>query len=437
MIKKIVEKIKKNKFLNRFFAGFLVFLFLIFVFGKINFAQAGFWDNLLKNLPQFFKPQTSTSNQINQPEKKSNQETSLYKPVIDYENAVVSAVKKVSPAVVSITVSKNVPIIEQCPSNPFSNLPPDIREFFGDNFFEFYVPCQKGEKLKEVGSGSGFIISKDGLILTNKHVVFDTKASYTVLTNDGKKYDAKVLARDPLQDLAILKINAENLPVAALGNSDELQLGQTAIAIGNALGEFRNTVSVGVISGLARTVTAGDGGGYTETIKNVIQTDAAINPGNSGGPLVNLKGEVIGINTAMAQGAENIGFAIPINQAKSVINSIKTKGKIERPFLGLRYIILNKEIAEQKKLPVDYGALVDSDGKNPAVVPGSPAEKAGILKGDIILEINGQKINEDNTLADIISKFLPGDEISLKILRNDKEINIKLRIGTYPENFSI
>jgi serine protease Do len=328
-----------------------------------------------------------------------------------------------------------VPIIEKCPSNPFSNLPPDIQEFFGRSFFEFYIPCQKGEKLQEVGSGSGFIISSDGLILTNKHVVFDPKASYTVLTNDGKKYDAKVLARDPSNDLAVLKIQANNLPVAPLGNSDELQLGQTAIAIGNALGEFRNTVSVGVISGLARTVTAGDGGGYTETIKNVIQTDAAINPGNSGGPLVNLRGEVIGINTAMASGAENIGFAIPINQAKSAINSVKTKGKIERPFLGIRYLIINKEIAKQKNLPVDYGALVDSDGKNPAVVSNSPAEQAGILKGDIILEINGQKINENNSLGDIISKLSPGDEINLKILRNNKELNLNLKLGSYPENF--
>ncbi|MCX7589754.1 MAG: trypsin-like peptidase domain-containing protein [Patescibacteria group bacterium] len=434
MIEKIMKKIKNNKLI-------LIFLFvlLIFLFNRIHITQANFLENLWKNLiPNFLENQTPTKSEIQNKNNQNSEEISIYKPVVDYENAVIEAVKRVSNSVVSITVSKNVPIIESCPANPFNNnIPPEFFKFFGDNFFDFYVPCQKGEKLKEIGSGSGFIISSDGLILTNKHVVLDTKASYTVLTNDGKKYDAQVLARDPLLDIAILKINANNLPVAPLGDSSNLQLGQTAIAIGNALGEFRNTVSVGVISGLARTVTAGDEiGSYTETIKNVIQTDAAINPGNSGGPLINLKGEVIGINTAIASGAENIGFAIPINQVKSSIESFKIKGKIERPFLGIRYVILNKEIAKQKKLTVDYGALIDGDNKNEAVIKNSPAQKAGILKGDIILEINGQKIDENNSLADIVGQYKPGDEINLKILRNNKEINIKVKLESYPEDIN-
>lgn len=422
-------KLFKNKII------FIFIILFIFFFAKFYITKASFWDDLWQNLiPQFLKNQTSSQNLL-QNEKNNQSNNLLYKPVVDYENAVINAVKRVSNSVVSITISKNVPIIEKCPTNPFNNIPKDFFRFFGEDFFDFYVPCQKGEKLEEVGSGSGFVISEDGLILTNKHVVFDKEASYTVLTNDGKKYEAKVLTRDPLEDIAILKINANNLSIAPLGNSDELQLGQTAIAIGNALGEFRNTVSVGVISGLARTVTAGDNLGYKETIRNVIQTDAAINPGNSGGPLINLKGEVIGINTAIASGAENIGFAIPINQVKSAIQSFKTKGKIERPFLGIRYIILNKEIAKQKNLPVDYGALVDSDDKNDAVIKNSPADLAGILKGDIILEINNEKIDENNPLGNIIVKYSPGDEISLKILRDKKEINIKVKLGNYPDKF--
>jgi serine protease Do len=429
---KVFLKIKNSKFLQGFLLGFFVFLlFWIFKY-QINIVKADFWNDL-KN---FFNPQTQIiKEQKGNTPQNQNKETPLYKPVVDYEQAVINAVKRISPSVVSITISKNVPIIEQCPYNPFSDLPEDIQKFFGWKFPEFYMPCEKGKKLQQVGSGSGFIISQDGLILTNKHVVLDQNASYTVLTNDGKKYSAKILARDPIEDLAILKIEANNLVPAPLGNSDELQLGQSVIAIGNALGEFRNTVSVGVVSGLARTVRASGGLGYEETIHDVIQTDAAINPGNSGGPLVNLAGEVIGINTAMASGAENIGFAIPINKAKRVIESVKTKGKIEAPFLGIRYVIIDEDLAKERKLPVTYGALIDSDGKNPAVVSGSPAERAGLKKGDIILEINGQKITEENTLAGIISRFSPGDTIDLKILRDGKELNLKVTLGNYPDNF--
>jgi len=243
-----------------------------------------------------------------------NQAQNQAAAVLSQEDAVISAVKETSPAVVSIIISKNLPIYEQCYVNPF-----------GDLFPGFQIPqiCQKGTQLQEIGGGSGFIISKDGLILTNKHVVSDAAAEYTVLTNHGEKYPAKVLSLDTDQDLAVIKINVTkesttSLSAVVLGDSDNLQIGQTVIAIGNALGEFRNTVSVGVVSGLDRTITA-SGGGVTETIKNLIQTDAAINSGNSGGPLLNLKGEVIGINTAMASGAENIGFAIPINKAKVIL----------------------------------------------------------------------------------------------------------------------
>ena len=274
------------------------------------------------------------------------------------QETIPRIVKEVSPAVVSIIISKYVPVYEQGYYNPFGeNSPFDIR-----------IPIlkQKGTKLQEVGGGTGFVVSSDGLIATNKHVVLDDEAEYTVLTNDGKKYSAKVVDRDPLQDIAIIKIDANDLPILKLGNSDNLEIGQTVIAIGNALGEFRNTVSSGIISGLLRTITAG-GGGMSEQLEDIIQTDAAINPGNSGGPLLNLNGEVIGMNTAVVQGAENIGFAVPINKVKRDIVDIKTKGKIIYAFLGVRYVLVTKAIAETNKLPVDYGALITKGDRKSVV----------------------------------------------------------------------
>ncbi len=361
---------------------------------------------------------------------------SLYKPVIDYEQAVTSAVEKASPAVVSIIVSKDLPVIEQCPYNPFSDLPPEFQQYFGDQY-QFSQPCQSQNgktQRQEIGGGSGFIISKDGLIATNKHVVFDTEASYTVLTNDGKKYDAEILARHPSLDIAILKIKAPagGVPVLILGDSDSIKLGQTAIVIGNALGEFRNTVSVGVISGLFRTVTAG-GEGTTETIEGVIQTDAAINPGNSGGPLLNLKGEVIGINTAMVSGAQNIGFALPINQVKKAIESVKATGDISVPYLGVRYIQITSDLAQKEKLPVENGVLVRGSSDGPAIVPDSPAKKAGLQAEDIITKLNGEKIDQDHSLSYLIRKYNVGEKISLKILRDGKEMTLQATLEERPK----
>jgi len=347
--------------------------------------------------------------------KEKNEQTHL-------PETIPQVVKEVSPAVVSIIISKYVPVYEQGYYDPFGeNSPFDIR-----------IPIirEKGKELKEVGAGTGFIVSPNGLIATNKHVVLDDEAEYTVLTTDGNKYKATVLARDPIQDIAIIKIDANNLPTVELGNSDNLEIGQTVIAIGNALGQFKNTVSAGIVSGLLRTITA-SGGGITEQLEEVVQTDAAINRGNSGGPLVNLYGEVIGMNTAMATEAENIGFAIPINKVKRDIIDIETKGKIVYPFLGVRYVLVNKAIAESNKLPVDYGALITKgDTPNePAIVPDSAADKAGLKENDIILEIDRVKITEENSLAKIISKYKPGDEVRLKILRDSKEILVKAVLG--------
>ena len=353
------------------------------------------------------------------------------------EEAIIRAVENVSPAVVSVVITKDVPIIEQYFVNPFGEEWP----------FEFQIPQyrQQGTEKQEVGGGTGFIVSEDGMILTNKHVVLDTEADYTVFTNDGKKYPAKVLARDPAQDLAVIKIDQEKIvneqgsfilksfPTVKLGDSDKLQMGQTVIAIGNALGEFRNTVSAGVVSGLGRTITA-SGGGLVETIEDVIQTDAAINKGNSGGPLLNLTGEVIGINTAMVQEAQSIGFAIPINKAKKDIEQVKTLKKIVYPFLGVRYVLLTEKIQKDNNLPVSYGAwIIKGNQGESAIYSGSAAQIAGLKEGDIILEFNGEKITTENTLAKIIMKYNPGDKINLKILRDKEEKIIPVTLGERSE----
>ncbi len=357
----------------------------------------------------------------------------LYVSTNDYEAAVMAAVKKASPAVVSIVISEQVPVVEQCPYNPFGDLPPEFQQLFGSST-DMTAPCDTGKtELQEVGGGSGFIISSDGLILTNKHVVSDTGASYTVITNDGKKHVAKVLARDPSQDFAVVKIDATGLPTVNLGDSDGLQLGQTAIAIGNALGQFSNTVSVGVVSGLERTVTASDeADGQQETIKGVIQTDAAINPGNSGGPLLDLQGDVIGINTAVASDAQSIGFAIPINRAKHDIDSVRTTGNILSPYLGVRYLVITADIVKQQNLPVSNGALVRGSSDGPAVQSGSPAAKAGIQAEDIIEKVDGQQLDADHVLGDVISGYNVGDVVTLTINRGGKEMTLQVTLGKRP-----
>lgn len=345
-----------------------------------------------------------------------------YQAQTGQEAKTIQIIKDVAPAVVSIIISKDVPVYEQYMQQ--------IDPFFGPLPFQFQIPQQrqKGTEKQEIGGGTGFIVTSDGIILTNKHVVSDDAAEYTVYTLDGKKYPAKVLALDPVQDLAIIKIEPElgkTFPKVKLGNSDEIQLGQSVIAIGNALGEFKNTVSAGVVSGLSRTINA-SGGSTSETLEDVIQIDAAINPGNSGGPLINLNGEVIGINTAMVQQAQSIAFTIPINKAKRDVEQVKATGKISYPFLGVRYILINDAAKEKYKLSVDYGAYIQKgDNGEAAISKDSAADKAGLKEGDIILEINGEKINSDNSLSKIISKFSPGDKVTLKYLRDGKESTVE------------
>ncbi len=351
-----------------------------------------------------------------------------YSPQTNHEDMIVSTVDKASDSVVSVVISKEVPKYKK------------IEEQYDSiyDFFNFGIPKYEkdGTEVKEVGQGTGFFVSSDGMLLTNKHVALDINAEYTVITNQGKKYKAKILSQDPVQDLAILKIDSNDVfKPLQLGESSSVRVGQTAIAIGNALGEFQNTVSVGVISGLERTITA-SGAGRSELLENVIQTDAAINQGNSGGPLLNLKGEVIGINTAVSAVGQGLGFAIRVDSAKRAIEQTKKYGKISYPFLGVRYVLIDEEIAQEKELIVNNGALVvRGNNKNDvAVSPNSPADKAGIKEGDIILKINGEEISKKNSLAQIVRNYEPGEVVSVNILRDKDYITLMITLGEWSNN---
>lgn len=414
---------------KKLFISFLVISIIISsVFGGI----VGFWAGWIAGNDFSFKDLLSGRFMQNQdslkPEIGKDGKTVI---TLEQESATIAAVEKVTPAVVSIIVTKDLPIYERYYRNPSG--PDFFREFFGDDFGDFFglgIPeyRQKGTQEREIGGGSGFLVSADGYIITNRHVVLDEEASYTVIMNDETKHEATILARDQINDIAILKIEGKNLPYAELGDSTNLKVGQTAIAIGNSLGEFSNTVSIGVISGLSRSVTAGGYGVNAEQLSGVIQTDASINPGNSGGPLLDITGKVIGMNTAMAAGAENIGFAIPVNEVKRIYENVKKHGRIVRPWLGVRYVMINETIAEENKLDVDYGALVvrGEERTDLAVVPGSPADKAGLVENDIILELNGEKLDNVNNLAKQISKYNPGDEVKLKVLHRGEEKEVKV-----------
>jgi serine protease Do len=253
--------------------------------------------------------------------------------------------------------------------------------------------------------------------------------------SDNTEYkNAKVIATDPNNDIAFLKIEAKNLTPAELGDSDKVEVGQSVVAIGNALGQFQNTVTTGVISGKSRPITASGSNGSSEALTNLFQTDAAINPGNSGGPLVDIEGKVIGINTAVAGNAEGIGFAIPINDAKNVLSSVLKTGKIVRPYIGVRYISLNEEIAKANNLSSNTGALIYGSGNQLAIIPGGPADKAGLQEGDIILKIDGKEINETNPISSVIGKKKPGEKVEVIYLRDGKQAKANLTLAETPTN---
>jgi len=331
---------------------------------------------------------------------------------------IVSVAKKVCPAVITIVVSKDVSRIEGYYLVPL-----------GDQ--QTMVPKINDSKEKtKVGGGSGFVITPDGYILTCSHVVDDTDASYTAIIDPEHKYECQVLAKDPLIDVAILKIDAQGLEYLEMGNSAKIQLGEDVLAIGNPMGEFDDTLSAGIVSGLSRKITAYGGSKMQETsLRGLIQTDAAINPGNSGGPLVNMDSEAIGINTAMVMGAQNLGFAIPINYAKKMLEEVHKYGKLKRPFMGIRYVILNPEISQANRLPVDYGALIvrETFGE-PAVIKNSAADLAGLKEYDIILEFDGQKVTRERLLTDILQDCKIGDDIPMAVMREGKIIKLGIRL---------
>lgn len=357
------------------------------------------WSAASRYVPQLgnvFKKNTNVTNPFIEEKVK----------VFSEESVVIDVVKKVGPSVV--TVSEQLPARSQSPFDlgPFS--------IFGipDN------GDQSQEEPQPQDIGSGFIVSKDGLVVTNKHVVADREGKYQVITQKDVRYDVQRIYRDPLNDVAILKIEPSDhvgniLEPVTMGDSSKLQAGQLAIAIGTALGEFRNTVTKGVISGLGRGITAGSVfQGSAEKLDNVIQTDAAINPGNSGGPLLNSAAQVIGVNTAVAQSGQNIGFALPINVVKDSLAHFNETGQFNRPYLGVQYQLITRDLALKNSLP--EGAYISQ------VLPNSPAEKAGIKRGDIITKVDGKKIGNDaNTLANLINNKKVGESMTVTVWRDD------------------
>jgi len=328
----------------------------------------------------------------------------------DFSKAFVAVAKKVNPAVVTITSEKVI---------KYQRMRSPFEEFFGEDFFRFFeFPVPEGE-LRQHGHGSGVIVTQDGYILTNYHVVKGADR-INVITFNRKTYKAKVIGTDPKTDVAVVKIDAEGLPAATLGDSDKLQVGEWVLAIGSPFSErLENTVTAGIISAKGRSNI-----GLAE-YEDFIQTDAAINPGNSGGPLVNLRGEVIGINTAIQTttgGYQGIGFAIPINMARKVMEALITEGRVIRGWLGVWIQSVGEDMAKALKLKENKGALVSK------VVEGSPADKAGIKRSDVIVEFDGKKVKDATHLKNMVANTTPGKKVEIKVIRNGviKRLTVKL-----------
>ncbi len=361
-------------------------LVVIVILGLLGFV----FYQLVKSgkLPTQFNPATITQN---------NQT----RTVVSEESAVIDTVEKSSPSVVAIGVTQKI-------FNPFN---PD------------QLPRNQQNTI-----GTGFVVNAEkGVIITNRHVVADTSLKYSVVTKDGKKLDIQKVYRDPNLDLAIVQVDpsGSNLKALDLGDSSKLKVGQTVIAIGNALGRFDNTVTTGVVSGLGRSISAGDPfSTETELLDNLIQTDAAINPGNSGGPLLNSAAQIIGVNVATTEGAQNIGFAIPINSVKPIVDEFVANGKITRAYLGVQYRLITKDLALLNQVP--QGAYIQD------VMQGSPADKAGIQSGDIITKIENQPIDSDTKVSDIIAQKKPNDTISLEVWTDGKTKTVSATLQESP-----
>jgi 2-alkenal reductase len=282
-------------------------------------------------------------------------------------------------------------------------------------------------------TGTGFIYDSNGWILTNRHVVADSN-QLTVILSDSRELEGRVYGIDTLTDLAIVKVDASDLPTVKIGSSSDLEQGQLAVAIGNPLGEFENTVTTGVVSGLGRQIVAGGQTSSSEQLNNLIQTDAAINPGNSGGPLLNSAGQVIGVNTAVSQDAQGIGFAIPIDVAKPIMEQAVNGQQLTRPWIGIFYQPVTKQLAKERNLSVSEGVIVDSGGNQPAVFPNSPAADAGLQQGDVITAVDGTAVNAETDLAELMLLHKPGDTISLHVLRGGSSRDVDVKLGTLPAN---
>ena len=333
--------------------------------------------------------------------------STVHQPLnIDESSAVIDVAAKVGPAVVQITASGNA-------TDPL------------------------GGTIPESGVGSGIIFDQAGWILTNRHVVRtstgQTASQLTVELKNGTQYTGRVYGIDTLTDLAIVRIDATGLPSAALGSSSDLKVGELAIAIGSPLGTYTNSVTSGIVSATGRSVTVEAG----VRLNNLIQTDAAINPGNSGGPLLDAAGNVIGINTAVAQGSNGIGFAIPIDIAKPIMSQALAGDQLTRPYIGIRYEAIDLQLKAEKHLSVDQGALIgpgtDASGNTlPAITAGSPAEKAGLQSGDVVVSIDGQAIDAEHPLDAVLSSYSPGQTVHLEILRGSSTIAVAVTLGTRP-----
>ena len=351
---------------------------------------------------------------------------SSQKKIVTSQSQLISQIaKSVGPSVVSVNVS----ITSQSSGGSLG-------------LFGFAQPSQ------EQAAGTGIIISSDGLILTNRHVVPEGTTSVSITLSDGTELkDVSVIGRTSTSDnldVAFLKVNdlqGHKLTAATIGDSSTVQVGDDVVAIGNALGQFQNTVTSGIISGYGRSVQAGSDGtttSSTENLDNLFQTDAAINEGNSGGPLVNLNGQVIGINTAIAGNAQNVGFSIPINDVRGLIDQVLKTGKFARPYLGVHYIPLTADVANEFNLKVQKGAYIapSVDASSSSVVAGGPADAAGLQEKDIITEIDGTTIDQTHSLTSLLDSHKPGDKVTLTIIRGDKTLQIDVTLGTAPASNS-
>jgi S1-C subfamily serine protease len=330
----------------------------------------------------------------------TGQTTGAAQPIkIDESSAIITVAAKVGPAVVRIVSS---------------------------------ATANANDPTATEGIGSGIIYDKNGWILTNRHVVSGSD-KLRVELKDGRQFDGTIYGIDTLTDLAIVKIDATDLPTAALGDSSTLKVGETTIAIGSPLGTYSNTVTSGILSATGRTIDIDNG-----SINNLLQTDTAINPGNSGGPLLDAGGNVIGINTAIAANANGIGFAIPINIAKPIMEQAVAGQKLARPYVGIRYEMLDLQRAGELNLSVHEGAYVDggqgATGQTDAVVAGGPADKAGIKEGDIIVSIEGQAIDTEHPLDSVLTQFAPGRTVTVGLLRNGQKLDVQVTLGTRPND---